>query len=872
MPLLHSFHPAAYQHKGKIWGIDSAPNGIVYMAADKGLLEFDGSSWKTFKGSKGFMRSLLVTNDSTIYTGSDLDFGVWQRDEYQAFTYRSLYPFQEVFQETIEEFWQVHSLGNDIVFVSSQNVYIYKDEQLVKIAAPAKIGKSWLVGNTLYVADEVKGLFSFDGFALKPIFNYPEQGRFQIEGLSDLPTGLMLVTRDAGLMLYKDGDFKPLFPALSKQLAAAKVFSFERLGHNQLAFGTVLKGLFITDLEGNILHQINKDKGLLNNTILSQHYSAYGQLWLGMDMGASSLALENDFSIFYDNRGEIGAAKTAFLQAPFLYVGTNQGLYYSDWEALNNAHEAFHFRLVPQTEGQVWTLAEVKGQLLMGHDKGLFKVVANSVAQIDSREGVWDILPYGEHLLTGNYNGISIYTPRADSWAFQRKMPTIAGSCNQLRLGPDSLLWIHIPNYGLLNTALDQALNPTNKQFFSADSLPGEDLYLLATDASLQIHSDQWIHTYQPRTKTFLTHPRNREELPNSVAAQQLTQSATQLDDNYLFLALQNGFLLRQLVPNVPSTVAAETLLLRRITAFNTHEKQAIAANGNIPYRLNNCSLEFTVAQAKRKTFYQYKIDEQPDWSEWTQNHRIELLGLSPGNHSLAVRARVGEEPTQIVLVDLQVDTPWHQSPLAYLCYLGLLALAVYSVLRWRRTSLEQQSAALVSQKQKALAAQAQQHEEKLQQIEQERLQTEYEEVKQQLRNKTIELANKAKENEEKNRLLLTLKEKCEQGMANPSISKMSWKEMDRLLDAYLNTEDKTFEIQMDELHQEFLKKLKQRFPQLSRNDLRLCVYLKIGISSKEIADILNIQPSSFYISRSRLRKKLELGAEDKLYDFLNGI
>ncbi|NUO03417.1 MAG: hypothetical protein HUU01_22625 [Saprospiraceae bacterium] len=157
-------------------------------------------------------------------------------------------------------------------------------------------------------------------------------------------------------------------------------------------------------------------------------------------------------------------------------------------------------------------------------------------------------------------------------------------------------------------------------------------------------------------------------------------------------------------------------------------------------------------------------------------------------------------------------------------------------------------------------------------QLEQEKLQTEYEQLKHLLRNKTIELANKAKENEARNRLLLTLKEKCETAQENPSIAKMKWKEMERLLDSYLLVEDKTFEIQMDELHQEFFKKLKIQFPGLSSHDLRLCAYLKTGIDSKEIAEILNIQPSSFYISRSRLRKKLELKADENLYDFLNAI
>lgn len=95
---------------------------------------------------------------------------------------------------------------------------------------------------------------------------------------------------------------------------------------------------------------------------------------------------------------------------------------------------------------------------------------------------------------------------------------------------------------------------------------------------------------------------------------------------------------------------------------------------------------------------------------------------------------------------------------------------------------------------------------------------------------------------------------------------------MRHLLDSYLEIENKTFEIQMDELHQEFFKTMKKKFPNLSIYDLRLCAYLKLGLNSKEMADILHVLPSSINVSRSRLRKKLNLLPEADLFEFLNSI
>ena len=154
----------------------------------------------------------------------------------------------------------------------------------------------------------------------------------------------------------------------------------------------------------------------------------------------------------------------------------------------------------------------------------------------------------------------------------------------------------------------------------------------------------------------------------------------------------------------------------------------------------------------------------------------------------------------------------------------------------------------------------------------QKQLELEQNKLKEEIRNKTIELATKAKDDYDKNRLLQIINEKIVEAENNPNISKLKLGEIRRLVKTYLETEDHTFEIQMDELHQEFFKAMKKRFPSLSIYDLRMCTYLKIGLNSKEMADIFQVLPSSINVSRSRLRKKLNLSPDDDLYEFLNSI
>lgn len=154
-----------------------------------------------------------------------------------------------------------------------------------------------------------------------------------------------------------------------------------------------------------------------------------------------------------------------------------------------------------------------------------------------------------------------------------------------------------------------------------------------------------------------------------------------------------------------------------------------------------------------------------------------------------------------------------------------------------------------------------------------EQLKNSNESLKKDIRKKSIELAKKAKENNSNNHILHKVKDNIKEIEKNPSvISKIKLKETRRLLDSYLETEDNIFETQIDEIHQVFFKKMLSLYPDLTNYDLRLSAYLKMGLKTKEIAEILHVLPSSINVSRSRLRKKLDLDPSEDLFSFMNEI
>ncbi|MGO1817515.1 MAG: helix-turn-helix transcriptional regulator, partial [Sphingobacterium sp.] len=145
--------------------------------------------------------------------------------------------------------------------------------------------------------------------------------------------------------------------------------------------------------------------------------------------------------------------------------------------------------------------------------------------------------------------------------------------------------------------------------------------------------------------------------------------------------------------------------------------------------------------------------------------------------------------------------------------------------------------------------------------------------LQQELANKNRELASAAMNIVYKNEMLNNLHHELtnlHDSSGNP-MSSEQLRKIGKLIDeAHSDDRDwDLFEKSFNEAHENFFKKLKADYPALVPNDLKLCAYLRLNMSSKEIASLLNISTRGVEIRRYRLRKKLGLPTEKNLAEFL---
>jgi DNA-binding CsgD family transcriptional regulator len=125
-----------------------------------------------------------------------------------------------------------------------------------------------------------------------------------------------------------------------------------------------------------------------------------------------------------------------------------------------------------------------------------------------------------------------------------------------------------------------------------------------------------------------------------------------------------------------------------------------------------------------------------------------------------------------------------------------------------------------------------------------------------------------------KNEMLGNIRKMAEQAIDEDEVDKKVWfKKLIHEIDLNTDLDEQwdQFKLHFESVHKGFFEKLTRAYPNLTQNELKLCAYLRMNLSTKEIAQMLHISAESVTTKRYRLRKKLKLDNEENLVGFIGG-
>ena len=903
-PPVMAFSTEVYSAANQNWGIAQTDDQKMYFANNSGLLEFNGSKWILHPVSDNSIVRSVQADGQKVYTGSYMDFGYWEHDHFGTLKYQSLVKAYDLSILEEEQFWNIQILDDWILFQSLSRIYMIDrvSKQTRIIESDHEIWNIFNVDGIIYFSKKNNGIYKIVNGTEVLVSNHPKLTSSRLVGISNIDNNILFITANHGFYFIDNNTVRPW--NLNLDVSDLMIYSAKQLKDGSLVLGTISNGLIHITNDGKLKYRLNYTKGLNNNTVLSIFEDQKNNIWLGMDIGISHVNLSSRFRVYNDAKGQIGTVYTSIIHNGDLYLGTNQGLF------VKSRKSSGDFDFVEGTSGQVWALKIIDDQLFCGHDLGTFIVGGGKIkTKIFEANGTWDFkkIENTNLILQGNYSGLHILENKFGRWEYRNKIQGFDISSrffhftgqklyvnhelrglHALELSKDFTKVERLSNIDSIELGFgSNFINFSNSFYYTSangvyklSQSSGEfekasvisnilDNYtttstLLAVNATDQVKwcfADNNILLLSPGS---LSDKPNLEEIPVSIPNFRKVvvgfENLTKISDTDYLLGSSNGYFV--LKSDAPKQDNTQQIHINNIQANINNEPKtqlSLAASPSLNYKNNNLNFSYSIPQYGNivDLNYAYKLEGwSEDWSNWQPQSSQMFKNLPYGKYVFKVKGKIGgTETTNVASFPFIIKRPWYLSSLAIAIYvILLLILSVFIHIIYRRYYKRQQQKLLLKS-QKEIALKELENNQKLMQLKNEKLEIDIESKNRELAISTMSLIKK---NEFLNTIKTTIKEESTpQGL----------KKVIRIIDKNINNTDdwKLFKEAFDNADKDFLKLIKQKHPKLTPNDLKLCAYLRLNLSSKEIAPLLNISPRSVEVKRYRLRKKMDLPPKTSL-------
>lgn len=933
VPYIQNYSKDMYSSGNQNWSITRDKKGVMYFGNGEGLLSYDGKYWKQYEmPGRQIVRSVAADKNGRIYVGSYAEFGYWsiKNNRMQYTSLKGLVPNTHALDS---EVWKIYAEGTRTIFQSFSAIYIFQDNKVTVIEHRGSLLFLHQVGKR-YIAEVLgQGLFELQGNRLVALKNEGLVNPSDVLSILPFKDGQLLIgTRKNGLYLYDGRSYRQFKTQADEFLQRYQLNNGTKILNKYYAYGTILNGLVILDESGAVIQRMNKSTGLQNNTVLSILTDQEQNLWLGLDNGIDRIELNSPLTFYFDKVGQFGTVYSSLIFEGNIYLGTNQGLFYSRWAP--EGGNAFDFKLIPNSQGQVWELKNIDGQLFCGHNDGTFRVSAGNLERISTASGGWTITRLQrdpEYLIQGTYNGLVLFKKDASSiWRFHHKIEGFVEPSRYVEQDAKGDIWVSHPYKGLYRLTLSADLKKVtaSTSYNEKNGLPNNiNINVFPFENKLIFSSDKGFYLYDEVSNKFNPYTALNKELgvfagsnkiipagrhrywfinhgktgladfsvPGKAKIEserfsvldgrmvQYYENISKISEGIYLISADDGFV----VYNEATLAATKdvkqppSVLIRGLYDL-TDTYKVISEHGStrdpieMAYSRNNIRISYSLPYYRNANVrYQYKLEGySKDWSDWSTASQKDFTNLSWGKYRFLVRASIDRETqSKVTVFEFEVLPPFYATNFAYFIYLLLLVGLAYLSKRLYEHKLLQDKQRITEKLQKEkdefLKREAEHTEKQIIKLEHEKLQAE-------LASKNRELANSAMSLVYKNELLQKLSQevaKLKDGTGK-LISEDQQRKIQQIITEGMNDERDwvLFENSFNDAHDSFFKKLKTKHPELVPNDLKLCAFLHMNMSSKEMASLLNISLRGVEIRRYRLRKKLNIPHDMNLTEFLMSI
>ena len=932
LPDVVNYQKKLYGAGLQTWDISQDASGIIFMANNEGVLSFDGQYWNLYPlPNKTIVRSVQVSPDNRVYAGGQDEIGYFAPGKNNRLVYQSITGLLPEKDRSFGDVWDICLFRKAVWFRTQNRIFRYADNVITVYQAPFEWSYLGVCGDNLFAHDYQQGILQFTGNVWSSLVSKNTLPVDPVTAILPLGSDSSLITTlKAGVFIYSNNTIQPLrSPALSK-IQNDRIYAAARISHDWIALGTNINGVQIIDSKGNLIQQFSKTEGLQNNNVLSIFSDKQQNLWLGLDNGIDFISYNSAIKRI-SPYSQDGSGYTALIHHNKLYMGTSAGLYVVPLQSVQDLSFSMGaFTQVANTTGQVWGLATVNDQLLLGHHDGAFLVKDNSALPLyNTGKGVWNFTPLSAvfptpQMISGTYRGLTFFNYSGDHFVPGEQVPGLDESCRFVAIDDQKNIWVSHPYHGVYKIIKIGNGSFQYRLYTVADGLPSTfNNHVYKINNEILIATEKGIYTYDAGMNRFIPsafyqdllgtqsirylcedtegniwfiHEKQLAVLDRSGKNPQVIRMA-ELNNKLLsgfefiypvnvknvFIGGEKGFFLVN-YEKYKQTIPELRLMIRNVRIFN--RRDSLLYGG---YRADSSKTEMDIANNWANIHFDYasQVFGQQDnlqfsyrlrgfddnWSEWTSKTEKEYTHLPRGTYNFEVKVRnnLGNESLPDVF-RFRILPPWYQTIWAYIIYLLLAIIAIYYLYKWQLKKFHLQQAKYEKEQKQLLYL----HQLEIDKAENELVTLRNEKLQTEVDFKNSELATNAMHLVQKGELLAKLRSELGQ-LIKAVDNEKAQSEIRKLVkvlgeDEKMDTDWEHFIHHFDKVHSDFVLVLKERYPSITPNELKLSAYLRMNLSTKEIARLMNISVRGVEISRYRLRKKLGISFETNLFDFLINI
>ena len=934
IPPVRNFPKKTYRAGTQNWDAAQDAQGVMYFANNNGLLRFDGVYWSCLPvDNHTIVRSVAIHSDGRIFVGAQSEMGYFSHGPDGRLLYHSLVGLLPQSQRSFEDVWDIVFWQGEVFFRTNRMVFQYDGQKISMHEPCGALTALFSDGQQLILQCDVAHLMGFRDGRFEPLALLPELGSAITAALPWKGDTLLLSSLKDGLFYLHNGQSGRWTTPHDALLREKRIYTAAVLPNGQLALGTSLNGLIVLDARRRMFRHLTNKNGLQNNNILHAYADRAGNVWLGLDNGIDYVVLTSPFNSVIPDGDLQGTGYAAAVYRGQLYLGVSNGVYTAPWKDFYNTETEPFFQKIKASDGQVWSLNERGGQLLMGHHEGAFFVDGRSANRLSGLTGAWTFVQLtDDYLMGGTYNGLVLYHKTPSGWAFDQALKGLQESCRIMVRDDDGAIWVSHPYRGLYRVEwqADRKSEISVRFYNAANGLPSDlNNYVYTVSGKAVFATEKGLYRFDKSSERFspdsdfnntLGIPGRLQYLREDalgniwfVAEQEVgmlrindmgvkkevrKQVFPELNgklvggfefmypidrDNILF-GTEQGFIHYHPVAGLSSDTLIE-VVFRYVNANSGLRDTIIYEDGRpapalegpvLTANWNNLRFAFSATDYAHPDLLQYRVQligYDREWSEWSPETTRSYTNLAAGAYTFQVQARRKNGPESAVLTySFVIKPPWYSSIVARVFY-ALLFVGLIGWLMYRqRRKLESEKAQLTVRHQQKEA----QHLREVERSQAALVEMQNEKLADEIKFKNQELASLTMHLVQKGEILLTVQEALNhilEKSTHPAVKK----EVQQLLnllnfDAKLDEDWEQFAFRFDQVHVDFLKHLREKFPQLSTSDHKLCAFLRMNLSTKEIAPLLNISVRGVEASRYRLRKKLNLPNDTNLTDFMMSI